>query len=74
MAKRRKKKERKSKKRGFSDRFRRPSADLSSTFEKVDRLVETGRAVLVCILAWGVNLAVGVVLFGMCATGAAIAV
>jgi len=36
--------------------------------------VDTGRAVLVCILAWGVNLAVGVVLFGMCATGAAIGV
>ncbi|MDH3685388.1 MAG: YIP1 family protein [Myxococcales bacterium] len=36
--------------------------------------VETGRAVLVCILAWGVSMALAVVLFGMCAGGTAIAI
>ena len=35
--------------------------------------VETGRAVLVCVLAFGVRIAIGFVLFGMCAGGAAIA-
>jgi hypothetical protein len=34
--------------------------------------VETGRAVLVCVLAWGVNMVLGVVLFSMCAGGAAL--
>ena len=34
--------------------------------------VDTGRAVLVCILAWGVSMALAVLLFGMCAGGAAI--
>ena len=38
------KKKRKPNKRGFVDRFRRPPVDLSSTFEKADRLVEAGRA------------------------------
>jgi hypothetical protein len=35
--------------------------------------VATGRAVLVCVLAWGVSMALAFVLFGMCAGGAAIA-
>ncbi len=43
MAKRRKKKERKPKKRSLVSRFRRPPADLSSTLDKADRLVEAGR-------------------------------
>ena len=44
MAKRRKKKERKPKKRSLVARLRRPAVDLSSTFEKAQRLVEAGRA------------------------------
>jgi len=34
--------------------------------------IDTGRAVMVCVLAWGVSMALAVLLFGMCAGGAAI--